>query len=127
MTRKVNHPELIFNQSLKYDNTKYRFFKKDASQQWKLSRNNECYVCNKYTYTIIFYEKSILYPNKGLTEIKDSETLNIIKKDFDRNYKHFGSMTPIICGTVVNNGMLKPFQRKLKMIRTSLFALLQIC
>ena len=48
MTRKVNHPELIFNQSLKYDKTKYRFFKKDAAQQWKLSRNNECYVCQKY-------------------------------------------------------------------------------
>ena len=25
-TRKYNHPELVFNQNIKYDNTKYRFF-----------------------------------------------------------------------------------------------------
>ena len=73
---------------------------------------------------MIFYEKSILYPNKGLTEIKDPSVIKQLKKEFDRNYKHFGSMTPIICGTVINNGQEKPFERKLKMMRASLFALL---
>ena len=42
--------------------------------------------------------------NKGLTEIKDSSFLQMVKREFDANYKHFGSLTPIICGTVLNNG-----------------------
>ena len=83
---------------------KFKFFKKDATLQWKLSNSNECHVCQRYTYTIIFYEKSIMYPNKGLVEIKDQSLVNTIKKEFDSNYKHFGSVTPIICGTVINNG-----------------------
>ena len=105
LTRKLNHPELLFNQNTKYDqgkNAKYRFFKPDAQKDWKLSAQNECYLCNKHQYTLIFYDKNCLYRNKGLTEIKDKVLLKQIKDDFNKNYKHFGSMTPIICGSVVN-------------------------
>ena len=48
---------------------------KDAAQEWKLSPQNECYVCQKYKYTMVFYNKSAMYPNKGLTEIKDKTFL----------------------------------------------------
>jgi len=37
MTRKLNHPELIFNQRIKNDATKHKFFKKDAGSAWQLS------------------------------------------------------------------------------------------
>ena len=50
---------------------------------------------------MIFYDKTTLYRNKGLTEIKDKAFVSGLKKEFNRNYKHFGDVTPIICGTVV--------------------------
>ena len=51
---------------------------------------------------MIFYDKNVLYRNKGLTEIKDKVLLKQIRDDFNKNYKHYSSMTPIICGTLVN-------------------------
>ena len=47
--------------------------------------------------------------------------------DFQKNYINYKSMTPIICGTVVNKLKGQPqFHRKLKMIRASLFTMMCI-
>ena len=125
MTRKLNHPELIFNQTIKNDHTKHRFFKKDAGQVWSLSMKNECYVCQKYRYTMIFYDRYMLSHNSGLIEIKDKEFVQKLKFDHNTNYGKYKSMTPIICGTVTNKSYhMKIFQRKLKMLRAPLFSLL---
>jgi len=74
LTRRLNHPELIFNQRVSIDDTKDRFFKVDANQYWTLSRQDECYICDKHHYAVIFYERSE-NSNKGLIEIKDTEFL----------------------------------------------------
>ena len=50
-----------------------------------------------------------MYPNKGLTEIKNKAFLQKLKDEFERNYRHYKSLTPIICGTIINNGNLDPF------------------
>ena len=79
---------------------------------------------------MIFYDKSCLYKNKGLTEIKDKGFVNHLKKEFEDNYKHFGCYkTPIICGTIVSNDYKCKhiFERKLKMLKAPIYALLQIC
>ena len=47
-----------------------------------------------------------MYPNTGLIEIKNKEFLEKLRKDFDLNYIKYKSMTPIICGTIVNKGMV---------------------
>ena len=61
LTRKLNHPELIFNQRISDDDDfDRRFFKVDANECWTLSPKNECYICEKYHYTMIFYERSKL-------------------------------------------------------------------
>ena len=51
---------------------------------------------------MIFYDRIALSINKGLTEIKDQIFVSGLKKEFNRNYKHFGDVAPIICGTVVD-------------------------
>lgn len=128
MTRRLNHPELIFNQRLKNDTTNNRFFKKDAGAAWQLSAKNQCYVCEKYRYTMIFYDRYMFSHNNGLVEIKDKELIKQLKLDHNFNYGKYKSMTPIICGTITNKAYnQKLFQRKLKMLRAPLFSLLQIC
>ena len=74
LTRKLNHSELIFNQKISRDNNKKeRWFKKDADSDWMLSPKNECWICQRYHYTIVFYDRSAPEKNKGLVEIKDEE------------------------------------------------------
>jgi len=49
-----------------------------------------------------------LSQNPDLIEIQDLSFLNQLKDEFNRNYINYKSMTPYICGTVVNkpNNML---------------------
>ena len=68
-----------------------------------------------------------MYTNRGLHEIKEPVFLDKIKREFERNYKNYASMTPIICGTIVNNSVCdhsERFSRKVKMLRAPLYALL---
>jgi len=60
-------PEFVFNQNLNKD----LYFEHDSCQKWTLSRNNDCYYCEKYTYVAIMYEQSATAANEGLIEIKD--------------------------------------------------------
>lgn len=83
LTRVLNHPELLFNQQTKYDrDIANRFFRKDSMLEWQISNGNECYICNRYQYTMIFYERGILAQNTELTEIKDERILNELKYEF---------------------------------------------
>lgn len=71
LNRKVNHPELIFNQNKRED----LFFEQDASETWKLLENGNCYQCQKHRYTMIFYEQEKDAPNDDLIEIKDKKVI----------------------------------------------------
>ena len=82
LTRRLNHPELIYNQRLSRDSTKDRFFKVDANQAWALSHKDECYMCEKHHYTCIFYERGTKTLNNGLIEIKDLVFLDLLRKDY---------------------------------------------
>jgi len=77
---------------------------------------------------MIFYNRAIISHNSDLVEIKDKELVEKLKLDHNYNYGTYKSMTPIICGTIINKGCnQKVFERKLKMLRAPLFSLLQIC
>lgn len=52
VTRKVNAPELIFNQFKHKD----CYFDQDSAENWMLSQKNECFICQKHKYTCVFYE-----------------------------------------------------------------------
>ena len=66
-------------------------------------------------------------PNDGLVEVKDQEFLAKLKTDFSGNYSKFNSTTPLICRTIMNHGNGQPvFDRKLKMLKAPLYALLQL-
>ena len=56
---------------------------------------------------MIFYNRSILNKNEDLTEIKDIDFLKELKTDFESNFQHYGSNTPIISGTIVNKSCLQ--------------------
>jgi len=51
---------------------------------------------------MIFYDRAIFSHNSGLVEIKDKEFVNKLKLDHNYNYGTYKSMTPIICGTIIN-------------------------
>ena len=72
ITRVVNYPELVFNQRIKNDGRKFtRFFQKDHAAKWKLSIKNECILCDKHKYLMVFYERGATAKNPGFIEIKD--------------------------------------------------------
>lgn len=74
LNRKVNFPELIFNQDERQD----KYFESDFSRKWQLLEpnfKNGCYVCQKHKYTIIQYDQRInsetfeTFGNNDLIEI----------------------------------------------------------
>lgn len=129
LTRILNHPELIFNQNPIYDtDPQFRFFRKDSQQHWKLSKADECLICDRHAFTAVFYERGTLAANVGLTEIDDPEMIKLLKYDYSRNKIELRNSSPYIFGTVVNKGLnQKHFERRLKMLRTPIFGLLSVC
>lgn len=84
MSRILNHPELIFMNNPQFLNGKQdQFFDKDEMSRWQLSKQNECFMCDRHKYVNIFYERGILSGNKGLTEIYDEEILGQLKANYD--------------------------------------------
>ena len=128
ITRIVNYPELVYNQRCYNDSKpKNRFFVKDGMQKWSLSKGNDCILCDKHKLTMIFYERGEDAKNSDLIEINDPVFLNELKEDFINNYSTYGTLTPLICGTVVKKPYgIENFSRKLKMIRAPIFTLLCI-
>lgn len=115
LTRKVNHPELLFNQSPHRDG-----YFEDQVLEWELS--NECFVCEKHRYTLIFYQKND--PNEGIKEITKTSEVQAIKESLRLGFADQHDTSPIITGSVINNSA--PFSRKLKMMRADLFTLMCI-
>ena len=77
--------------------------------------------------TLIFYDRNFMALNEDLQEIKNREMLYKLKKDFLGNYSKFNSFSPYICGSLVNRGLSqKNFDRKLKMMKASVYTLLQL-
>jgi len=134
LTRKVNHPELIFNQDTnkdKYAST--RFFEIDSAECWVLSQTNECYVCDRHPYTLIFFEKGVLADNADMQEVKDPEVLKKLKAEYKAGGRANKNMwAPQIRGSVVNGDQnVYPYQRlkfgrPLRMVRADVFATLAI-
>lgn len=96
--------------------------------QWTLSYQCECFICNKYQYTQIYYQRGILANNKDFQEVRDPEILKELEYQFKKDYLQYRTLTPIIMGSVVNRRLGQGvFERKLKMLRTPFYALLLSC
>jgi len=103
LNRKVNFPELIYNQDPQKLNSDHRFFQSEASEYWQLSPKGECFVCDKYKYTAIFFKKGLIpNSNTDLHEIKDKNFISRIKKEYDSDPKNEIDSMPQICGSVVD-------------------------
>ena len=59
LTRVLNQPELVFNHEKCDKAPKNEYFKKDADAKWKLSKKNECFICDGHKFVIIFYERPV--------------------------------------------------------------------
>lgn len=127
LSRILKHPELIFKDlpsKTSCNNSDY--FEKDFASHWRLSEQNQCFLCDRYKYVAVFYERGVFAGNKGLVEVRDESIVKHLKNEF---LKDSGSKTstPIIFGTLSNCGTTEwAFQRKQKMLRTSIFALLSV-
>ena len=120
LTRKKNHPELIFNQDLRKDG----YWHIDSELSWKISYTknvvNTCYVCQNHKYTMIYYNSRT--NNPGLVEITDKQIVQTVRDNLNIE-KNDDSKTPIICGTTNNGG----FHNNSKMLRADIFSLLSVC
>ena len=145
----INLPELVFNQDPRQDqNVRKRYFEVDHFGKWTVSDNqnkkNNCFICQKQKYTIVFYERNA-QGNQNLFEIKDKEFIKKCRAEYKlkhslekENLKKI--KTPLICGTIVtdrdesikvtrtstNPITNMTFDRKLRMIRADVFALLSL-
>jgi hypothetical protein len=63
LTRRVNQPELIFNESPNNDH----YF--DSADKWHYSNKEDCNVCLKSKYFVMIFDKN--QPLSDLKEIKD--------------------------------------------------------
>lgn len=63
LTRKLGHPELVFNEKI----GKTMHFETSAASKWSLSKGDQCWICDKFKYTIIFFNRED--PTQHWTEI----------------------------------------------------------
>ena len=83
VTRKINSPELIWNQDQRKDHDKKtRYFEARAAESWQLSQRNECFMCDGHKYTAIFFEAGNMTDcnSKELLEVKDQKILERLKR-----------------------------------------------
>lgn len=127
ITRNIRHSELLFNDAWRPSTTKRApFFSKNAASKWKLSPHSECYLCDQYRYVMIFYERGILSSNSQFTEIRDPDILQELRQQVESDGSDRQQM-PLICGTLVRRQRGQgPFDRKLKLLHTPIFALLSV-
>mmetsp|Transcript_35843 Transcript_35843/g.54947 ORF Transcript_35843/g.54947 Transcript_35843/m.54947 type:complete len:134 (+) Transcript_35843:4049-4450(+) len=122
VTRKVNMPELVFNGRPEIDS----YFDKDSGIKWSLAK--KCYVCDRHRYTMIFFDQRNPAENPDLVEVTNPDTIDKIKKDINFSLRDVKDPAPFIFGSVVaDNSSHRIPPRKLKMLRTDLYALLRIC
>lgn len=95
--------------------------------EWRLSLRDECFVCDRHPYTLIFFERGVLAQNRELKEITDEKILKELKYEFNKEFLKNRTLTPLISGSFINKeyGQV-PFQRKLKMLRAPIFSLLAL-
>ena len=79
LNRFLNFLALAFNQRIKNDLTREKFFNLNSASPWTLSKENECYVCNKHTMTVIFYDRNFMALNEDLVRVKNKEFVQKLK------------------------------------------------
>lgn len=73
------------------------------------------------------YQRGLLAQNRDLVEIRDKEILDELDYQFKKDFLKHRTTTPIICGSFVKRSPGQGlFDRKLKMLRTSLYCLLAV-
>ena len=53
-TRKLGHPELVFNDT----RVSQTHFDSNAPQKWTLAENDGCWVCHQWKYCMIFVDRA---------------------------------------------------------------------
>ena len=102
VSRILKHPELIFKDiPYTFSCEEETFFEKDFASRWRLSQQNQCFLCDRYKYVAVFYERGILSGNNGFVEVRDQSIIRHLKREFDKDSQNKTS-TPLIYGTLTN-------------------------
>lgn len=89
VSRKINQPELIFNQAIHLDS----YFEDGASEKWTfqdgLSNSmNGCSICHKHKFTVVFFEQETHeLANMELVQIKNAQIVNEVYKSLNISLK----------------------------------------
>ena len=77
ISRKLGHDELIFNEG---DN-KNTAFESAASRKWVKMSKNECWICDKWKYTVIFFDRR--QARQFYTKVTDGDKIKQLEKDYN--------------------------------------------
>mmetsp|Transcript_35426 Transcript_35426/g.54203 ORF Transcript_35426/g.54203 Transcript_35426/m.54203 type:complete len:95 (+) Transcript_35426:276-560(+) len=79
-TRKLNHPELIFNENLQVSDSlcKKHIDFANANGDWQISmHNDECYFCGMFPYVQLFFRRS--EADRTFTHVTDPVEIRKVK------------------------------------------------
>lgn len=106
VSRKLNHPELIFNEgNQKSDQIRNKHMDlENGRQKWSFKFNDdECYVCGKYPYVQVFFTRR--KADIEYDEIKDQKTISMLRKMYklDENEEDAYKTCPLIFGSILGD------------------------
>ncbi|CDW83993.1 UNKNOWN [Stylonychia lemnae] len=104
LSRMIDHSELIWNMGLSYgfrsNNSKCNsIFSLNYSQNWKICEPNECWICMKYKYVVIFYKQNQAINQFHLVSKERSQQVDNRNTQFLKTVINEQIKGPIISGT----------------------------
>lgn len=102
LTRKIGHPELIFNDS---EHCASEYCQANALAKWQFYNSYECYVCQRHRYVQVFFKRQKV--NYDYQLIKNNQLKDILYSTYDLR-KNYNQGLPILLGSI-NNWILTRF------------------
>ena len=104
ITRKLGHPELIFNEN----ESKNTYHKVHASAKWARMPNNECWICDQWKYCVIFFSRANVDQHYGL--IDDDEKIDQMEEMYEMSQDDKIMVSnkeyPLILGSITKNALV---------------------
>ena len=101
ITRKLGHPELIFNEQ----DSKNTHFKPHASAKWARMQSSECWISDQWKYTLIFFSRQ--HCAQHYSQITDQRWIEQIEEMYDLKQDDLimvqNKTYPLLLGSIVQN------------------------
>ena len=104
ITRKLGHPELIFNEA----ESRNTHLKVNASAKWIRSPSSECWISDQYKYTVIFFSRRHCLQHYG--QIMDQARIDQLEETYDLKQDDLvmveNKVCPLMLGSITKNTVI---------------------